>query len=213
MLKKNVIASLLLVSSMSVYANNNQDEKMYVSAGIANIEVDLGISSTSAFTVDDSDTVPVVMVGYKLDDNFALEAGMIGSSEVSITTTSNITAGTYLGRAIVINSGTKITAAANESWLFGGAYRNKLTDDFEISARGGLMFWDVDYKVDAAITYGGTSISTNGTLLSEDGSDLYLGFGADYSLTDNLAIEASYLSTEVNGDDVSALTFGIKHKF
>jgi len=75
------------------------------------------------------------------------------------------------------------------------------------------MFWGVDYKVNAAITYGGTSISANGTLLSEDGSDLYLGFGADYSLTDNLAIEASYLSTEVNGDDVSSINIGIKHKF
>jgi len=211
-LKKNVIASLLLVSSMSVYANNNQDEKMYFSAGISNIEVDLGIPSTSAYTVDDSDTAPVVMVGYKLDDNFALEAGMIGSAEASITTTANLN-GTLYGNTLVINSGSKIIANANESWLFGGSYRNKLTDNFEISARGGLMFWDVDYKVDATVTYAGVQYSANEIILSEDGSDLYLGFGADYSLTKNLAIETSYISTELHGSDVSALNLGIKHKF
>jgi len=72
---------------------------------------------------------------------------------------------------------------------------------------------EVDYKVDATVTYAGVQYSANEIILSEDGSDLYLGFGADYSLTKNLAIETSYISTELHGSDVSALNLGIKHKF
>ncbi len=205
---------LLLITSININAESQKsnDSKFYASVGMANVEVDLGIGSTSLYTVDAKDSAPIVMIGYKIGDNLALEGGMVGSIDTSITTTSSIT-GTYLGKTLTIGSGLKITAAANESWLFGGAYKAPVTDKLSLNARAGLLYWDVDYKVSGTATYNGVSYAANATILSEDGSDAYFGIGGEYEISDRLSAEFTYFDTEVNGDDVDSYSFALVTRF
>ena len=211
MLKKNVIASLLLVSSMSVYANNNQDDKLYVSAGIANITVDTGVSSTAGVTIDEDDTAPMAMIGYKLDDNLAAEAGIFGTSEASASISAS-SSGTVRGVSYSASAAVKLSAET-DMWMMGAAYHNQVNDKLNVTARAGMLFWDVDYKANVTITYNGSSVSAGGTFAQEDGNDAYFGLGADYSITDDIIAEASYLTSEVAGYDISSINIGIKHNF
>jgi|ETNmetMinimDraft_8_1059916.scaffolds.fasta_scaffold56307_1 hypothetical protein len=206
--------TLLLITSLNVYAGSQKsnDSKFYASAGLANVEVDLGIGSTSLYTVDNKDSAPIVMLGYKIGDNLSLEGGMIGSIENSITTTSSIT-GTYLGKTLTIGSGLKITAKSSESWLFGGAYKIPMTDKLSLNTRAGLLFWDVDYKVSGTATYDGVSYAANATILTKDGSDTYFGIGGEYEISDGISAEFSYLDSEVNGDDVDSYNIALVTKF
>jgi len=213
-MNKNVLAAVILITSFNINAENQKsnDSKLYASVGYANIEVDLGIDSTSLYTVDAKDSALIVMIGYRLKDNLSIEGGMVGSSETSITTTDSIT-GSYLGKTISIGSGLKISAEANTSWLIGGAYKIPMTDNLSINTRAGLFLWDVDYKVSGAATYDGVSYGVNATIATDDGSDLYFGIGGEYEISDSLSAEFSYLNTEVGGSDVDSYNIAIVSSF
>ena len=205
-MNKNVLAAVILITSFNINAENQKsnDSKLYASVGYANLEVDLGVDSTSLYTVDAKDSA--------LKDNLSIEGGMVGSSETSITTTDSIT-GSYLGKTISIGSGLKISAEANTSWLIGGAYKIPMTDNLSINTRAGLFLWDVDYKVSGAATYDGVSYGVNATIATDDGSDLYFGIGGEYEISDSLSAEFSYLNTEVGGSDVDSYNIAIVSSF
>jgi len=213
---KKLVISFLLIALAGYTSANNENEKMYVSAGISNVTVDLGITTSTGVTVDDEDTAPMVLIGYKLDDNLALEAGMIGAADVSVTVGGSFS-GTYLGKSISASVAVSAIAEAQESYMFGVAHHTEINDNLNITARAGMLMWDVDYYVSASgnVTYDGSvySGSARAKIAEDDGSDAYFGVGADYKITDDITAEASYLTTEIAGDDTSALTFGIKHKF
>jgi len=138
MFKKTVIASLVFILSMSVFANNKQDDKLYVSAGIANITVDTGISSTAGVTIDEDDTASMAMIGYKLDDNLAAEAGIIGTSEASASISAS-SSGTVRGVSYSASAAVKLSAET-DMWMMGAAYHTQLNDKLNVTARAGMLF-------------------------------------------------------------------------
>ena len=208
---RKIISYFLLFGLIGI-ANASNEDRSYVQVGIAMISVDYGLSTTDGVTLDDEDTAPIVIIGYKLNDNLALEGGIIGSAETSASVSGSGTS-TYRGETLTWSASATATAESDTSWMFGAAYHNQVNNDLNITARAGLLFWDVDYKVNVSATYNGASVSAGGLLASADGNDPYFGVGADYKLTDNIVLDLSYLTTEIDNEDTSALTLGIKHKF
>jgi hypothetical protein len=217
-MKKTLLAfTALSTLSLSVSASDNN---FYIDAGLANLEVDLGISewsSTNAtLTVDEKDNAPLIMAGYRLDDNVSLEGGVLGSADASVSVTANFN-GTVYGTAVVANGTVTAKAEANPSYMLGAAYKMPLSDDFSIDARAGMLWWDVDYKGSANVsaTIGGASYAAgaSATLASRDGSDPYFGLGATYDVSDDVAVKANLFRTEIDGADIDAAALSVSMTF
>jgi len=216
---KHTLLAVAAIYSFSLSANAAENN-FYIDAGLANLEVDLGVSEWSTtnatLTTDENDNAPMIVAGYRLDDNVSLEGGVLGSADASVSVTANFN-GTIYGTAVVANGTVTAKAEANPSYMLGAAYKMPLSDQFSIDARAGMLWWDVDYKASANVsaTIGGTSYaaSASGTLASRDGSDPYFGLGATYDFTDDVAVKANLFRTEIDGADIDAAALSLSMKF
>jgi opacity protein-like surface antigen len=213
-MKKTILAAAVLVASSSAFAEGMTD-KMYVEGGWTRTSADLGIS-LSGVTVDEDDDTFRLGVGYNVNENFAVEAGVIGPAEASVSASGSIT-GTLNGKPLVLSAAGSLIADAKESYTLGGKLNLPVNDKFTAYAKGGMLWWDVDYKASGTltVTYNGqaTSISGSGTYASADGSDPYYGIGGSYSVTDKVSINADWLRTEIDGADIDAYSLTASMKF
>jgi OOP family OmpA-OmpF porin len=207
-MKKMMLAAAVLAASGSAFAEGMTD-KLYVEAGWTWAEADIFSGDWSS--TDEKDSAPRLFVGYNINDNFAVEGGIIGELEASGT----LSAGTYTGLGLsgtwTVNSTSKITYTANNSYLLGGKFSAPLNDNFNVYGRGGLLWWDVDLNASGSVTYQGTTYT--GAFASDDGSDLYYGLGASYAINDKASINADYLALDVDGDDIDSFTIALGYKF
>ena len=215
-----IVASSLVFVSTSVIAQQTTQEKLYVEAGVTYIKVDLGVGETSgnnlSITVDDTDTAPIAMIGYKVTDNFALEAGVIGKVDVGVGITANYNGSLY-GRTVVANGRLDVTGEGKESYMLGGAFTIPVNDQFAFVARAGVMWWDVDYYLSANVagTVNGTAFAVNEKvfLQSSDGNDPYFGLGATFKFNKNWALKADYLRTKIDDSDVDSMSLRISYLY
>jgi len=207
-MKKMMLAAAVLAASGSAFAEGMTD-KLYVEAGWTWAEANIFTGDWAS--TDEKDDALRLFVGYNVNDNFAVEGGVIGELEASGT----LSAGAYtvsgLSGILTVNSTSKITITANESYLLGGKFSAPLNDSFSVYGRGGLLWWDVDYNASGSVTYQGTTYT--GAFDSDDGSDLYYGVGASYAINDNASINADYLALDIEGDDIDSFTVALGYKF
>ncbi|MDH5178452.1 MAG: outer membrane beta-barrel protein [Gammaproteobacteria bacterium] len=77
-----------------------------------------------------------------------------------------------------------------------------ITNNFDLMGKVGLLAWNAD------VTFSGSPVP------SEDDVDLALGIGAQYKVTDNIAVRAEYqLFSDVNGSDVDMFSAGVSLHF
>ena len=215
-MNKQLSASLLVLScAFSASAIASDESKTYFTAGVSHINVDLGFSA-SGITTDETDTAPHFTIGYKVDDNFALEGGLIGPAEASITA-SGSASGTLNGKSLSVSGAATITAEADTTYTIGGVYNMSPNDQLSIYAKGGMLWWDVDYvaALSGNVTYDGTttSVSTSSTIASRDGSDAYYGIGAAYDLSNDLELRADYTKTEIDSGDIDIVGLSLVSNF
>jgi OOP family OmpA-OmpF porin len=220
-MKKTAVA--LLCSALPFAANAN--DSFYFDAGYTSMEVDLGVDTTNlgngiTLNVDDSDSAGTFLVGYKVNDNFAVEGGFITGADASVSiTNANATNGNLYGSTLVLNANSTISvnAEGKETYFVGGKFNFPMSKEFSLDARAGMMWWDIDYSVsaNAAGTYGGAAfaINENFFVANADGSDAYYGLGATYNVNDSFAIKADYTMTEMDDSDVDAYTISASMKF
>ena len=67
-----------------------------------------------------------------------------------------------------------------------------------------MAFWDAT----ATISDGSTTLSA-----TNDGEDIYFGFGANYMFSDTSYATVDYLTTDADGSDVSVVSIGIGMMF
>lgn len=77
-----------------------------------------------------------------------------------------------------------------------------LSDNLDLMAKFGLFAWNVDAMVNNS-SYG-----------SDDGIDPTIGVGAQFKITDNMAVRAEYqVVTDVSGGDIDMLSAGLSFNF
>ena len=210
--QKSLIVSSLALASL---AANAADSNMYGSVGMTALKADLGFS-VSGVTIDDDDTAPMVMLGYKINDTVSLEAGVVGSSEVSASA-SGSASGTLNGKSISVSAAGTVKAEADNSYMLGAAFNMPVAEKLTATARAGMLWWDVDYVASGTlnVTYDGTTTAIAGSkkFASNDGSDVYLGVGMNYEVADDVSISADYMRTEVDGADIDAYTLSAVMRF
>ena len=151
----------------------------YFGAGIGQSSVDIDCDLDITCTADEEDTGFKLFGGYNFTPNFGLEAFYVDLGEASITGTDS-----FLGaaRATIEVSGFGLAAVG----------RLPVADRFEILGKAGLFIWDIDVGVQSGIGSGS---------LSDDGTDLMLGLGGGYKLTENLSLQAEWERFLDVGDD------------
>ena len=184
----------------------------YVFGSLGSANYDLG-AVPAGFSADDEDTTASILIGYQFNDNFSIEAGYVDLGETSISTTGPLT-GTAYGSTVVINGSLGIDATG---LVLGLRVGGSVNDQLAIFGRAGIYDWESDASVAGTVTIDGTSYAGSASTKLDDGTDGYLGLGAEYSLTDNVALSIDWTqySLELLEDDLDVDTFnlGIKVKF
>ena len=207
-MKKTALAVLCAALPFASVAKENN---FYVNAGAMNIEVDTGVTGTSYLSVDEEDTAPTLTLGYRLNENFAIEGGVIGSSEASVS----LAAGAYTasGQSLTVNSTSSVIAKADNMYTLGGRYDANVSENFSVFGKAGLLWWDVDGVISGDVTYAGTRYTGSATIYNDDGNDLYYGIGFNYKLNSDLNLSGDFVQSEVDGSDIDAIGLQIGMSF
>ncbi len=187
-------------------------ESYYVDLGLGQAKADL--SAPAGVKIDDTDTAYSIGVGYKFNDNIAIEGGYLKLGTASASATGTVS-GTYYGSAYSA-TGTFTASAQVDGFYLGPVLSQTFADKFEAYARAGVYFWDSDEKASASgtLTYAGTTYAGNvSATRSRDGNDSYFGIGATYKATKDVAIGVDWTRYDIDGIDVDVLGTRLKFSF
>ncbi|MCU7843509.1 MAG: outer membrane beta-barrel protein [Candidatus Thiodiazotropha sp. (ex Monitilora ramsayi)] len=99
------------------------------------------------------------------------------------------------GRFLGFNTSVEVTGLG-----FSAVGYIPVSDNFNLFGKFGLMAWDADIAVG--------SISG-----SEDGTDLLLGFGATYQISNQFALRGAWEFVDVDGGDLDMLSINAQFNF
>lgn len=161
----------------------------------------VGRSNTSyntlpqGYTGQTADTAWTIGGGYRLNENFGVEAAYrdLGSLKITANTASGLTGGD--------------TGDAS-AWTAGGFASLPVATNFELTARAGWYSW----RMNEAWSY---SSGVHGSKTST-GTDPYWGVGAAYILDKQLAVALNWTqfkSPSSNVKDASVIEVGLQYKF
>ena len=166
----------------------------------------LDVLAGTGVTIDDSDTVSIITGDFYVSPNLSLEAGIITGAEVSASV-SDGDSGTLYGNSYSISGTVTIKAKTDPSYLLGVKYSPPKSGPLSVYGKTGMLFWNVNgiVTVSGTITYAGTAYSgsSSATFYSAEGSDPYIGLGMSYAIGKENSIGFDYISTEVDGADIS----------
>ena len=200
-----LILSLISSTPFSVSAAEPGDAS--VTLGMLRITDEaVDVLAGSGVTIDDSDTVNIITGAFYVSPSLALETGIISSAEVSASLSAN-DSGTYKGNTYSLSGTATVKAESDPSYLVGVKYSPAKSGPLSVYGKTGMLFWNVNYTatVSGTFTYAGSnySLSSSTTFHSADGSDPYIGLGMSYAIGKDNSIGFDYISTEVDGADIS----------
>jgi len=216
--KINTALAALFAATVSMTATATEVGGTYVTAGMMKLttnEFD-SVKGTSGVTVDDEDTAINFMVGYQVDENLSVEAGIIAESEMSVNFSGG-ESGTLNGKSYSVSGVVTATGKSDTSKLLGIKYASSLDDNFDVYGKVGMLFWDLKGVVSAAgtLTYDGSTYtgSSSATYYTNDGSDPYYGIGGSYKINNTTSVNLDYLKMEVDDGDVDGLNLAVAFDF
>ena len=207
---------LSIVSTLPLTVSADDSSKTYFSAGVMNM-TDKGLDGLkgTGVTIDDSDTVANLTVGYRVSPSLAFEGSIISGGEVSASFSGG-ESGTLHGQTYSISGTASIKAKTDPSYLFGLKYSGG-SGPLSVNIKVGQLFWDVDYfaSVTGTVTYAGTAYTgaSSATFKTIDGSDPYFGLGMSYSFSKNTSIDLDYISSEINDSAISGYSLSWVRNF
>jgi OOP family OmpA-OmpF porin len=160
---------------------------------------DAGVNANS-LSFDDSDTSYSLFAGYQFSTYLALEAGYLDLGERSVTFTgqsSDLDAFYDHAEHVYPESGDGFSMAVVGSW--------PLSESFKISAKLGYFDWQGKYS-----TY---EQSNNVGNDSKSGSDIWFGGEVNYRVNDRFQAYLSAQRFELDRDDTTNITLGIRYYF
>ena len=210
---------LSIVSTLPLAVSADDSSKAYFSAGMMKMtDEGLDVLKGTGVTIDDSDRFYNFTVGYRVSPNFALEGSIISSGEISASLPDG-DSGTLFGKTYSESgsgSTATIKAKTDNSYSLGLKYSGGI-GRLGVNIKVGQLFWDVDYiaSVSGTFTYAGTAYSgsSSATFKTVDGNDPYFGIGMSYALSNNSSIDLDYISSEINGSDISGFSFSWVRNF
>jgi OmpA-OmpF porin, OOP family len=184
---KHAVAALALsLASFTAHA------QPFVELGFGQSDVDVDFISLGATSQDTKDTTFNISGGWMFTPMIGIEIGYRDLGEVSGSMTAPGVTSTVTFEA--------------EGFQLGAVGRIPLgTSAFSIVPRVGLFKWDVKGRG----VVNGVQVSS----LDEDGTDLYFGVGADYSISKNLHVGAHWARFDLDDLDVDVIELRVGWRF
>lgn len=151
---------------------------------------------TTSTSVDDGDLAWKLFGGYKLNDNFAVEAAYVDYG--TITSDSTVVAPV----AGNINIDLDTTA-----WVFDAVGILPIVDGFDVFGKVGVAAWEYDSSVSAVA--GGTAFTGSA---EDDGSDFHYGVGAYLMAVDNIGMRLEWERVSAD-DNLDVWSLGVQYNF
>ncbi len=178
-----IFAALLLSHLSSASAAVADDNRWY--AGVAVGAADI-TDDEQLFFIHDSSWAYRFFGGYEVNDLFSLEVAYVDFEDV----TEVAFFGTPDQRAVADGNGGNVA----------GIIQFPLTERFAVFGKAGYFFWNTETQFD--------DLSAK-----DDGSDLFLGFGLKFRLSDQVSLQLDYETFELENVNADVVTLGIRTSF
>ena len=86
------------------------------------------------------------------------------------------------------------------SWAFGALLKAPINPTAQAFVKVGMHMWDIELKEDGF-----------GLIGEDDGTDMFFGFGAAFSIAPRMNFGVRYMSYDFDGDDVTQLLFNLTY--
>ena len=121
-----------------------------------------------------------LFAGYSFNQYFGAEFTYVNLGELKSVGKANVTGS--------LNSEISVEIIGEiNGFTFAGVGRYPVTDQFDILAKAGGFYWDIDLKSNLKWRSGSLSGSA-----SDSGISYVLGLGAEYDITENLSLRAEW---------------------
>ncbi len=176
--------ALLVALGVSGPAAADQATGFFLGAAAGSAELD---EDFDGLNVDTDSTSWRLYGGWQFNEYFLLEAGYHDFGDFEQT--------------IDIGGSSADVSLSADGFTFGVGGNLPITRAFSLTGRAGLFFWDGNAQINAV------------TQASPDDTNLFLGLGAAYRLTDAFSIEADWTRYELEDTDSDVLSAGIRYRF
>ena len=215
-----VTVALGTLSTPSITIANDTLTNVYISADFLSAEGDLGINDFGVqditVTVDDADSAGRLTLGFQVNDFFAVEGSLTNSTEGGVTVTGDFDR-IINGQRLIFDGTAKIKAEVDPLIFIGAKFTYPIAQRLNVNGVIGQVWWDVAYEGEALVSgsYGGNTFNIGERLSfgSDDGSDVYYGFGVSYEITNQVSADLEFFEAEVDDTDFEAYGAGLTYKF
>jgi hypothetical protein len=232
-MKKMMLAAAVLAASGSAFANGMTD-KLYGVVGFQNSELDVDTSGLDSlgFSTDNDDNSFNLGLGFKVNDNFAVELGYMDMGQVlkssaSFSATTGVITGNIGNDTYTYSAGAAGSAevkADADGWTLGAVFSLPVSEKVDVLAKAGIFKWDAKASFNASLnanetlTVNGVAYTSSAAFtvsgdLSEDGTDPYYGVGLSYDINDKFTVRADYTKYEVWDEDIDVMGAALLVKF
>lgn len=164
----------LLLGALTLTSNLNAAPYVGFSLGQATIEDACdGFTGLPGVSCDDSDTAFKIYGGSKINPNFAFEVAYID-----------------MGEAVASDRFDTLTSEVT-AFNFSALGIIPVSQTVDLFGKVGLLFWDAKISINGSL---------NGSI-SEDGTDIGFGFGANFAVNEKFSIRAEFQKFPNIGDD------------
>ena len=177
-------------------------EGLYVGALYGSTTIDTGVDTVVGATLDEDDAGYAFVIGNEIDESLSVEGFYIDFGEATLagdngdTFAVGSTTYTFTTSATIKATATSMGAAA------------KLHFDMAENLNGflklGMHSWDSEVTL---------SVATASATTTDDGVDVLMGFGAEYDVSEKVALVVGYDKYNLDDEDVTFLNGGIKVRF
>lgn len=205
------LSSFVVALSLGIFAAIGQTHAQsmteltfYGGLSVGQASIDTGVSGTTGTaSLDEDDVGFKVFGGVNINEYLGVEAFYVDLGEASLTGNNGDT---------FVFRGTTYTFTANnvDIELEGSSFGvvpmlgYDVTEQFRPFVKAGVHFWETEATV---------SSSAGGANLSDDGSDLVLGVGFTFDVTEHVGVRAEYERLSFDDEDVDYLSAGVQYNF
>lgn len=177
-------------------------KSFYMGALLGQSSINTGVNTLVGATLKEEDTASIFFIGSEINKNISVEGfyGDFGEASLtgSINDTFDVDGDTYTFNK---NGTIKVTA---KSVGIAAKLRFDISDKFKGFAKGGWHWWDSETTLAT-----GTSEASE----KEDGSDLLIGLGLEYDISEKVAFTVGYDRYKFDQSSVAFLNGGIRVQF
>lgn len=156
--------------------------------------------SVSNISDEDTDTSFRIALGFAASDNLAFEIGYVDLGEATADGTSDGSSAGIGGWS----AGPVGVTAAVDGYDLGFSGRMPTSETFALTARVGVLLWDLEVTVED----GGSTFSG-----SDDGNDVYFGLGAELSVSPTVGFRGDFIRYSVDDIDIDSLSLSAVIRF